>query len=109
MSPPPARSPSGRRRPGGSAIRPAPAGSSSAGHCPRPAAPSEPPTTVGSPLNALMIILKPLSSLYIAVSLLLCGMLLIYTGTLAQRSQGIWDIQHQYFHGLGLWIPFQNL
>src|SRR5207244_1368141 len=67
------------------------------------------PPNPGSDLNTLKTILKPVSSLYLTVFLLLSAMLLIFAGTLAQREHGIWQVQAQYFHSWWTWVEFQNL
>jgi ABC-type transport system involved in cytochrome c biogenesis permease subunit len=60
-------------------------------------------------LNTLRSILKPIASLRLTVILLAMSMLLIFAGTLAQRTAGIQTVKKQYFHTWVSWIEFQNL
>src|SRR5438105_506643 len=52
-------------------------------------------------------LVKPLASLKLTVILLAMSMLLILAGTLAQRFDGIWQVQAQYFHSFVVFIPFK--
>src|SRR4051812_30490400 len=54
-------------------------------------------------------LLAPLASLRVTVVLLVLTMLVVFAGTLAQRSTGVWQVQKQYFHSFFTWIEFQNL
>ncbi|MDB5297090.1 MAG: cytochrome c assembly protein, partial [Phycisphaerales bacterium] len=51
-------------------------------------------------------LLTPLASLRITVGLLLATMLLVYVGTLAQRTQDNFAVQRQFFH---CWFAFMPL
>ena len=53
-------------------------------------------------------ILSPLASLRLTVTLLILSMLLVFAGTLAQRDQGVWQVQDNYFHSLFCWVPLHN-
>src|SRR5215210_1632115 len=54
-------------------------------------------------------LLAPLASLRVTVVLLVLTMLVVFAGTLAQRSTGVWQVQKQYFHSFFTKIEFQNL
>jgi hypothetical protein len=58
------------------------------------------------PPSLLRRLLTPLASLRLAVVLLGLTMLLVLVGTLAQRDQGIWQVQHEYFHCFAAWASF---
>ena len=59
-------------------------------------------------IDTLKRILKPLASLRLTVVLIGLAMLLIYAGTWAQLDDGIWQVQHKYFHSRFVWIDFQT-
>lgn len=60
-------------------------------------------------MNTIKKILTPLASLRITVVLLAASIILVFAGTLAQRTEGIWQVQHEYFYTWIAHIPFQNL
>lgn len=57
-------------------------------------------------MDVLKKILSPLASLKLTVALLAMTMIVIFTGTAAQKELGIWDVQHRIFH---TWIAFIDL
>lgn len=53
-------------------------------------------------------ILKPLASLKLTVVLLAFAMVVVFTGTTAQKELGIWTVQSQYFHTFIAQVPLKN-
>jgi ABC-type transport system involved in cytochrome c biogenesis permease subunit len=54
-------------------------------------------------------ILSPLASLRLTVALLAMSMLIIFTGTAAQKELGLHDVLDMFFYGWGVWIPTRYL
>ncbi len=52
-------------------------------------------------------VIAPFASLRLTVVLLGLAMLLIFFGTLAQRTRGIWWVMDQYFTSWGVWVPLE--
>jgi hypothetical protein len=59
------------------------------------------------PLDVVKKILSPLASLKVTVALLAMTMVVIFTGTAAQKELGIWDVQHRIFHTWLAWIDLK--
>ena len=59
-------------------------------------------------MNLLQEIIKPLASLKLTVTLLAFSMLLVFTGTTAQKELGIWTVQSEYFHTFIAQVPLKN-
>jgi ABC-type transport system involved in cytochrome c biogenesis permease subunit/GNAT superfamily N-acetyltransferase len=55
----------------------------------------------------LRSLLKPLASLKLTIVLLAASMFLVLAGTLAQRFDGIWQVQSQYFHSWLVLVPLK--
>ncbi|NBC11020.1 MAG: hypothetical protein GVY24_04690 [Planctomycetes bacterium] len=51
-------------------------------------------------------LIAPFASLRLTVVVLALLMLLIFFGTWAQRTRGIWWVMDEYFTSWGLWVPF---
>ena len=58
-------------------------------------------------MDVLKKILSPLASLKVTVALLAMTMVVIFTGTAAQKELGIWDVQHRIFHTWLAWIDLK--
>ncbi len=73
-----------------------------------PSDPHDPiPRTGPNPVSAaLRTILKPLASLQLTVVLLSLGVVLVFFGTLAQKTSGLWTVVDQYFWS---WIVMIDL
>src|SRR5689334_7117165 len=54
----------------------------------------------------LKSILKPFASLRLTVILLALSMIVVFAGTWAQIDQGIWQVQHKYFHSFFFILDF---
>lgn len=61
--------------------------------------------TPDRPPSVLRRIIAPLASLKLTVLLIALSIILVFTGTLAQRHQGIWDVLHTYFRAPIVFIP----
>jgi ABC-type transport system involved in cytochrome c biogenesis permease subunit len=57
--------------------------------------------------NTLKRILTPLASLRITVTLITLTILLVFSGTTAQKDIGAWDIQRDYFYTWGVMAPLK--
>jgi len=57
--------------------------------------------------ETLRWLLAPLASLKLTVALFAMAIFLIFTGTLAQVDQDIWEVMRNYFRTFFAWIPFQ--
>src|SRR4051812_40809935 len=73
-----------------------------------PTAPATAPRPA-DPSAVLRAVLKPLASLQLTVALFALGIVLIFFGTLAQRSAGIWTVVDKYFWSEYVWIDFQHV
>jgi ABC-type transport system involved in cytochrome c biogenesis permease subunit len=73
----------------------------SAGSPPRP---TRPPV-----LRVLKQGLAALASLRLTVVLFVLSLVLVFSGTLAQRDEGIWTVVNDYFRSFFVWIPLRNL
>ncbi|MBL8866778.1 MAG: hypothetical protein JNK93_14565, partial [Planctomycetia bacterium] len=51
-------------------------------------------------------VLKPLASLQLTVVLFALSMVLVFFGTVAMMSAGLWTVVDQYFRSAIVWIPF---
>jgi hypothetical protein len=51
----------------------------------------------------LLRLFKPSSSLRLTVVLLALGMVLVFLGTIAQASEGLYNAQHRYFRSFFIW------
>ncbi len=56
--------------------------------------------------ESLRKLIAPLASLRLTVVVLALLILLIFFGTWAQRTRGIWWVMDEYFTSWGLWVPF---
>ncbi len=60
------------------------------------------------PVNkTLTKILTPLSSMKIAVVLIVLTVILVFVGTTAQKDFGSWDVQRDYFYAWGVMAPLK--
>lgn len=59
-------------------------------------------------MNLIKEILKPLASLKLTVTLLAFAMIVVFTGTTAQKEMGIWTVQSKYFHTFISEVPLKN-
>jgi len=59
-------------------------------------------------MKTLKEILKPLASLKLTVTLLSLAMIVVFTGTSAQKELGIWTVQSQYFHTFIAQVPLKT-
>jgi len=69
-----------------------------------------PTRTAAKPFQPLtpLTFLRPIASLKLTVVLMLMSMVLVYTGTIAQVYQGIWQVVDQYFWSSFVYIPLKN-
>lgn len=66
-------------------------------------------TTRATPFDwqkALKVYLKPVASLQLTVVLFALSMVLVFFGTVAMMSAGLWTVVDQYFRSAIVWIPF---
>ena len=66
-------------------------------------------TTRATPFDwqkALKVYLKPVASLQLTVVLFALSMVLVFFGTVAMMSAGLWTVVDQYFRSGIVWIPF---
>ena len=56
--------------------------------------------------NLLFRILKPLASLQLTIVLFLLSFILVFTGTIAMTTTGLWSVVDDYFRSFVVWIPF---
>src|SRR6478672_4179586 len=54
-------------------------------------------------------VLKPIASLQLTVALLALSVGLVFFGTLAQKTLGIWTVVDRYFWSLVVWVDVQPM
>ncbi len=67
--------------------------------------PDEFASTSPSLWEATRRLLKPLASLQVTVALFALSMVLVFFGTLAMMTQGLWVVVDDYFRSFVVWIP----
>ena len=55
----------------------------------------------------LQSLIRPLASLYLTVLLLSLGLLLVFSGTLAQMHDSVWSVEREYFHSFFVLAEFE--